>query len=140
MAAARGLLVAVVLFVASFALHIVAGASGLGWLFAVAVALIFLTATGLPAVALLAAGARPATRAGRLVLVAGSLVGVVLTASALWAANGRTFAWWEVPASVGLVALSSALLLAARSRGVPGHRAARRAVVAARPGTEPEAM
>ncbi len=51
-----GLISAFALFAASFALHIVGGATDQGWLFAIAVGLIFLTATGFPAIALVLSG------------------------------------------------------------------------------------
>ena len=47
----RGEVIAFVLFAASFALHIVAGAMDQGWLFAIAVVLIYISATGFPAIA-----------------------------------------------------------------------------------------
>ena len=118
MAILRGLAGASSAFVAAFALHIVGGASGQPWLFAIAVALIFATATGFPVIAL--AIARPWQHRQRLALLTiGAAAGVALTASALWAANDRTLAWWQLPASVALVALvSGASLLAwARLRG-----------------------
>jgi hypothetical protein len=100
----RGNVAAFLLFSACFALHIIAGAADLGWLFAIAVGLIFVTATGFPAIAVAFAGGR------RAVLFLAVPIGVMLTASALWAANGRSFAWWEVPLAAALVAVSSGVL------------------------------
>ncbi len=111
---ARGLVLAFGVFAASFALHIVGGASGQDWLFNLAVALIFLTATAFPVIALLFAGS-PRGAARNLVLNAGFVIGTALTASAFWAANGRGFAWWEVPAaaaSVLVVSVTCTLVLA----------------------------
>jgi len=108
MLAIRGLTIAFGVFAASFALHVVAGATGQGWLFAIAVALIFASAAGFPVIAAWFAG-----RGSRTVLAAGSIAGAVLTGSALWAANGRAFAWWEPPLACALVILGSGAMLAA---------------------------
>lgn len=108
-------------FAASFALHIVGGATDQGWLFAIAVALIFLCATGFPAIALLLTRGRATGAEQRVILGAGGIIGIVLTASALWAANGRTFAWWHPPVAIVLVVVVSAVLLAAaRMTGTRG--------------------
>jgi uncharacterized membrane protein len=109
---ARGLLAAFGFFAASFALHIVGGATGQGWLFAIAVALIYLTASAFPVIALWSAG--HVARATH-VVGPGALIGIVLTASALRAANDRTFAWWQPPLAVVLV-LVTGLLLAVAAR------------------------
>lgn len=108
MAELRGLGVAFGLFAASFALHIVAGASGQRWLFALAVALIYALAAGFPAVAAWLAG-----RANAAVLIPGSVAGAVFTTGALWATNGRAFAWWEVPLAAALVIAAAAAAWAA---------------------------
>ena len=98
MALLRGFIVATAVFIGSFALHIVGGASGQGWLFATAVALIFASATGFPVlVALASRGALARNRPASLLSV---IVGTALTESALWAANGRGVAWWEAPAAL----------------------------------------
>ncbi|MEO6398462.1 MAG: hypothetical protein ABIP13_08340, partial [Tepidiformaceae bacterium] len=111
----RGLIVALGLFLASFALHIVGGATDQRWLFAIAVGLIYLTATGFGANALIASGLAWAERAGvRTVLGIGSCAGVVFTIGALWAANGRAFAWWQLLLAPGLVLVTSATLLGLR--------------------------
>lgn len=117
---ARGLLGAFALFAASFALHIVGGALDLGWLFAVAVALIFVFATAFPAVAWLLAGG-PGGPAQGILFGVGATAGLALTASALWAANDRSLAWWQLPLAAALVAAATALLLGAiaRWRGGP---------------------
>lgn len=111
-------------FAASFALHVVGGATDQGWLFAIAVALIFFFATGFPAVALLLDRGGATAAESRFILGAGGLIGVVLTASALWAANDRAFAWWHPFAAIALVAAVSTMLLAvARFAGGSGTRA-----------------
>lgn len=120
---ARGLLIAFGLFAASFALHIVGGATGQGWLFAIAVVLIYLTASAFPVIALWSAGR--VTRAAH-VAAPGALIGIVLTASALRAANDRTFAWWQPPLAVALV-LATSLILAAAARWYREQRGTRRA-------------
>lgn len=113
MSAVRGLVITLTIFVASFALHIVGGATDQGWLFGIAVALIFLTATGFPVIALWMGELRTVRSGqGRAVAVVGGLIGIGLTASALWAANGRSVAWWELPAAIACVAIMSAVLLA----------------------------
>lgn len=118
MRAVRGLVIAFALFAASFALHIVGGATGARWLFAIAVGLIYLTATGFPAIALIAGGLRTGRgREPQFTLGAGAVAGLVLTVSALWAANGRAFAWWEFLLAPLLVALTSAALLGLRRSG-----------------------
>ncbi len=123
----RGLALTFGIFMASFALHIVGGATGQGWLFAVAVVLIFISATGFPVIAMFAAGhtdlqAPPARLTGAI----GAVTGYALTVGALWAANGRAFAWWEFPLAMVLVfAVSAALLTAWRTLSNPrSHTAA----------------
>lgn len=102
MAALKGNLIAFGLFAGAFALHIVGGATDQGWLFATAVALIAIFAVAFPLVALVAG--RPATRSQRVLSLAiGTVAGIVLTASALWAANDRTAAWWQGPAAIAAV-------------------------------------
>lgn len=113
MNAIRGLVITLTIFVASFALHIVGGATDQGWLFAIAVALIFLTATGFPVIALWMGELRTVRSGeGRAVAIVGGVFGVGFTAAALWAANGRTVAWWELPAAVAMVGVMSFVLLA----------------------------
>ncbi|HKS91166.1 MAG TPA: hypothetical protein VJQ83_04500 [Tepidiformaceae bacterium] len=113
MNAVRGIGIAFTIFVVSFALHIVGGATGQGWLFGIAVALIFLTATGFPVIALWMGELRTVRSGqGRATAIAGGLIGIGLTASALWAANGRSVAWWELPAAIAMVAVMSLVLLA----------------------------
>lgn len=108
MALVRGFALALAAFIASFALHIVGGATDQGWLFATAVALIFLTATGFPALTVIFAGGVPAaSRFGNAVLVAATGTGTFFTAAALWAANGRSLAWWEPPLALLLVGVVS---------------------------------
>ncbi|HEY4669946.1 MAG TPA: hypothetical protein VIH05_09245 [Tepidiformaceae bacterium] len=113
MAVVRGLALALAFFAASFVLHIVGGATDQSWLFAMAVVLIFLSATGFPAFA--AFFGRTMDRA---LLAIGGVAGVVLTAGALWAANDRSFAWWHAPLAVALVGVVSYVLLAGQQRTV----------------------
>jgi hypothetical protein len=113
---ARGIVIAFGLFAASFALHIVGGATDQGWLFAIAVALIFITAVGFPTIAGLLARHGPHAAA----ITVSFLVGVALTSSALWAANGRSWAWWTVPAALALVVATNAAALGLR-RLAPGR-------------------
>jgi len=113
MAIVRGLVLAFTFFAGSFALHVVGGATGQSWLFAMAVVFIFLSATGFPVFA-----AFFGRTMDRVLLGVGGIMGTVLTASALWATNDRTFAWWHVPLSIGLVAVVSYALLAGQQRAV----------------------
>lgn len=99
---------AFVIFAFCFALHIVGGATDQDWLFATAVVLIYFSAAGYPAIAWLLAG-RPS--GDRILLVAGGTIGIVLTVSALRAANDRTFAWWQLPVSIAAVALTCAAIV-----------------------------
>jgi hypothetical protein len=110
MRAARGLVLAFALFAASFALHVVGGATGQRWLFAIAVALIFVTAGGFPAIALLLSGTVHRSREWRYALAIGAGAGWVLTMAALWAANGRAYAWWQGPAAIVMVWATSVVL------------------------------
>ncbi len=112
---ARGLALAFALFAAAFALHIVGGATDQGWLFATAVVLIFATAVLFPAIAFVLAG-KPAGRATIVTVATGALIGVALTASALWAANGRAMAWWTLPAATAMVATVNAAAWAVANR------------------------
>ena len=108
---ARGLGIAFAAFAGSFVLHIIGGASGQDWLFGIAVALIFVTATGFPTLAMWFAGFRDGrSTGGRIALGGGALAGYVFTVAALWAANGRAFAWWEFPLGVALLLAVSGLL------------------------------
>ncbi len=115
MRALRGLLLAFGLFAAAFALHVVAGATDQGWLFSIAVGIIYFLVTGFPFVATVLAGAPLAETERRVLLGAGAVVGVVLTTGAYWAAAGREFDWWVIPAAFPSVAIvSTALFLLAR--------------------------
>ena len=108
-----GLGVALGLFLASFALHIVGGATDQSWLFAMAVALIFVTATGFPVIAMWASRlGELQSLAARSVGGIGAAAGFGFTVAALWAANGRAFAWWEFPLGSVLVLFGSGALLA----------------------------
>ncbi|MBI2766173.1 MAG: hypothetical protein HYX53_09710 [Chloroflexi bacterium] len=111
-------------------LHIIGGATGQGWLFAIAVALIYVTATGFPAIAAWTSQAESAT--GRwLTLFAALPIGLLLTGGALWAANGRSLAWWTAPAAAILTGADTVATLWLRSRlhqrGGVARTAARRA-------------
>jgi uncharacterized membrane protein len=112
MSTVRGLVIAFGIFAASFALHIVGGATDQDWLFATAVVLIYLSAAGYPVIAYRAAGS---PRAWKPVVLTGALIGIVLTASALRAANDRTFASWQPPLAVALVVITSTVLAAVAS-------------------------
>jgi hypothetical protein len=108
----RGVGVALAIFVASFALHIVGGATDQGWLFAIAVALIFVSATGFPVIAAWAGGFTDLQSVeARATGAIGAAAGYGFTVGALWASNGRAFAWWEFPLATALVVAGSALLL-----------------------------
>jgi len=109
---ARGIVIAFGLFAASFALHIVGGATDQGWLFAIAVALIFVSATGFPVIAAWAGGFDGLQSVeARATGAIGAAAGYGFTVGALWASNGRAFAWWEFPLATGLVVAGSAVLL-----------------------------
>lgn len=128
MAIARGLLGAFALFAGSFVLHIVGGATGQRWLFALAVALIYVSAAGFPAFAVLLSGGAPGSATRRMAFVAGAVAGVGLTLSALWAANGRAVAWWHVPLAPALVVVASGAVIAGLARlPRPGWRSGARA-------------
>lgn len=113
MRAVRGIVLASGLFLASFALHIVGGATDQAWLFAIAVVLIYVTATAFPVLALALGGLR-ADRSGEAALAAGlgAALGYGCTLGALWATNGRSFAWWEYPLATFLVLVGSAVVYA----------------------------
>ena len=114
-----GLVVAFGVFAVCFALHIVGGATDQGWLFGAAVVLIFVTAAGYPAIALGASGLGIETREGRWTLLAGMVVGDLLTTSALWAAAGRSLVWWQpFVAAVIVGVVSMGMLWAMRSVGM----------------------
>lgn len=115
MPAVRGLGIAFAFFAGSFALHIVGGATDQRWLFAIAVGLIYVTATGFPAITLVASGITLNERPRmKLALGIGAVAGIGLTIAALWAANGRAFAWWEFVLAPALVLFTSLVLLALR--------------------------
>lgn len=110
MAIACGITLTLALFAGTFLLHIVGGALNQGWLFAFAVWLIYLVATGFPVFALALAGPKADASSHRALWAAGGAVGVGLTAAALWAAADRSFAWWTLPAAVALTTVTSGLL------------------------------
>jgi hypothetical protein len=110
MAALRGNLLAFLLFAAFFALHVVAGAADMGWLFAVAVVLIALAAAGFPLLAVLAGRPRGGTDRW-LTVVPAALIGAGLTAGVFWAANDRAWAWWHWPAAIAIAAGAGAWTL-----------------------------
>jgi len=110
--AIRGIAVMLGLFAAAFALHIVGGATDQAWLFAIAVTLIFVIATGFPAFALWAGGlAYQANEVAKSTFSFGVIIGTGLTLGALWATNDREFAGWHFPVSLILVAIVSAIVL-----------------------------
>lgn len=113
---ARGLGLTFAAFAAAFALHVIGGATDQAWLFAIAVGLIYLTATGFPAIALWLSGLK--YRSGRdseVVYRGGVLVGMGLTLGALWATNDRSFGAWTFIFTPILVAVMSALILMIRA-------------------------
>ncbi|MBK6662061.1 MAG: hypothetical protein IPG47_04675 [Thermoflexaceae bacterium] len=110
----RGEVIAFVLFAASFALHIVAGAMDQGWLFAIAVVLIYISATGFPAIAAWTSRVSSA-RARWLAVIVGVPFALLFTGGALWAANGRAMAWWVPPAAIVLISVGTGSILAIRS-------------------------
>jgi hypothetical protein len=129
---ARGLAIAFGIFAAAFALHIVGGATDQGWLFAIAVALIFVSAVGFPVIAVAAGGFDDVqSQPARLTAALGAVAGFVFTTAALWAANGRAFAWWEYPAAMALVFGGSGIILV-----IWRARAASRSRPQARRGTQ----
>lgn len=103
-------------FAAVFALHVAAGALGWAWLFGVAVVLIYLLATGFPAIALWVGGMRyRESREARLTYAAGTVIGMGLTLGALWATNDRSFGTWTFVLTPILVSVVSAALLTLRA-------------------------
>lgn len=115
--AIKGLVIAFAAFSFAFALHIVGGATDQGWLFAIAVGLIYVIATGFPAIALWIAGLPyNGSEAAKFTYTTGVIIGTGLTLGALWATNGRSFAAWHFPSSIILVAVVSAVILLIRSR------------------------
>lgn len=112
LSATRGLAITFVLFAVAFALHIVGGATDQGWLFAIAVGLIFLVATGYSGFALWIAGlASAGTRAAIWTDLLGGVAGSALTVAALWAANGRAFEPWHFAAAPLIEAAVSGLVV-----------------------------
>ena len=109
---AKGLLLTFLCFAAAFLLHIVAGATDQGWLFAIAVGLIFVIATGYSGFALWFAGlAYGGNRAASLTDLLGGVAGSALTIGALWAANDRAFEVWHFAAAPLMEAVVSAMVV-----------------------------
>lgn len=108
------------LFLASFGLHIVGGATDQGWLFAIAVGLIFFFAVGFVWVATLLARTR-IRDAHRYFLSAGFGIALALTGATLWAASDRSFQAWHALVAPLLVFIATAMLARGeaywRSRG-----------------------
>ncbi len=116
MAAVKGIGLSLFLFAAAFGLHIVGGALDWAWLFGLAVAMIFLIATGFPAFALWIADLKyPGGRLARRTYVIGTIIAMGLTLGALWAANGREFGKVTFILTPLLVAVVSSLLLVVKS-------------------------
>ena len=115
-----GLAGALALFFAAFGLHIVGGATDQGWLFAIAVGLIFFLAVAFPWVATVIARTR-IRDAHRHFLAAGFLIGLTLTAGTLWAASDRSFEAWHALAAPVMVFLATAIM--ARSEAYWRQRA-----------------
>ena len=110
--AARGLVLTFVAFAAAFALHIVGGATDQGWLFAIAVGLIFVIATGFSGFALWFAGlAYAGNREAMVTDLLGGIAGSALTIGALWAANDRAFELWHFLAAPLIESAGSAFVV-----------------------------
>ena len=119
-AAAKGLGLTFFAFAAAFALHIVGGATDQDWLFAIAVGLIFLIATGFSGFALWLGGlAHEGSRTAAVTDLLGGIAGSALTAGALWAANGREFELWHFAAAPLMEAAVSAVVVFAVVRLSP---------------------
>lgn len=109
---ARGLVLTFLCFAAAFALHIVGGATDQDWLFAIAVGLIFLIATGYSGFALWFAGlAYGGNRAASVTDLLGGVAGSALTIGALWAANDRAFEVWHFAAAPLIESAVSAVVV-----------------------------
>jgi len=92
----RGLALTFLAFAAAFVLHIIGGATNQDWLFAFAVVLIIIIATGFSGWALWFAGlADSGSRAAMVTDLLGGIAGSLLTIGVLWAANGRSFEAWH---------------------------------------------
>lgn len=102
----RGPAIAFVAFAAAFALHIVAGALDQGWLFAIAVVLIFGVAAGFPVLSMFLGRPRSASQL-QAILVIGGAGCLALTAGTLWAANDRAWAWWTWPAAAAIALVTT---------------------------------
>ena len=110
--AVRGLALTFLAFAAAFVLHIIGGATNQDWLFALAVVLIVVIATGFSGWALWFAGlADSGSRAAMLTDLLGGIAGSVLTVGVLWAANDRTFEAWHFLAAPLIECAVSALVV-----------------------------
>ena len=108
----RGLVLTFAAFAAAFALHIVGGATDQGWLFAIAVGLIFLIAAGYSGFALWFAGlAYAGNREAMVTDLLGGIAGSALTVGALWAANDRAFELWHFLAAPLIESAVSAVVV-----------------------------
>ncbi len=110
----RGIGGAALLFLASFALHIVGGATDQDWLFAIAVALIYFFATGFSWVATLLSGTR-IRDTHRYFLLVTLLIALGLTWATLWATSDRSFKAWHALAGPGFVLAATAVLARAEA-------------------------
>ena len=109
---AKGLILTFACFAAAFVLHIVAGATDQDWLFAIAVGLIFLIATGYSGFALWFAGlAYGGNRQASITDLLGGIAGSALTIGALWAANDRAFEVWHFAAAPLMESAVSAVVV-----------------------------
>lgn len=116
MQVARGLGLTFAAFALAFALHVVGGATDQAWLFAIAVGLIYILATGFPAIALWVSGLKyKGGRDSDLVYRVGVLAGMGLTLGTLWATNDRSFGTWTFLLTPVLVAVVSAFILMIRA-------------------------
>ena len=134
----RGLGLGFVAFAAFFALHIVGGATDQGWLFAIAVGLIYASAMAFAPLAATLSGAAPGTAARRTTMALGFIAAIGLTAGTLWATNDRAWAWWTWPGAIGLAAGATIVVeMARRKRRRGRHRSGRRPT-SERPGSADE--
>jgi hypothetical protein len=126
MQAVKGIGLSLLLFVAAFGLHIVGGALDWAWLFGLAVALIFLVATGFSAFSLWLAGLKyPGGELARRTYVASTMIAMGLTLATLWAINDRSFGTFTFVLTPVLVALVSSFLLAVKAwleGDIPGQQ------------------
>jgi hypothetical protein len=104
-----GLVGALALFFASFALHIVGGATDQGWLLAIAVALILFFAIAYVWVATLLSRTR-LRDSHQNFLIAAFAIAMTLTEATLWAASDRSYQLWHILAAPTLIIAATGIL------------------------------